>query len=171
MDIYLFILRLIHIVAGVFWAGGLFTLAMFILPSINTTMPEGAKVMQRMMAGYRFPVHMLNAAGLTVFSGILMYAKLSLGFKLQWIVSPHGICLTIGGLAAIIAFLLGIFINKPRADRIGRIGKEIMQAGGLPTESQVAEMTNLRLAMTQMTRYMAFLVMIAVIGMAIAKYI
>jgi len=171
MDIYLFILRLVHILAGVFWAGGLFTLAMFILPSINSSMPEGGKVMQRMMAGYHFPVYMLTAGGLTVLSGILMYAKLSLGFSMQWIGSAHGICLTIGGLAAIIAFFLGILINKPRADKMGRIGKEIMQAGGKPNESQLTEMTRLRMGITQMTGYMAILILIAVIGMAVAKYV
>ncbi|HXR82127.1 MAG TPA: hypothetical protein VN763_14465, partial [Saprospiraceae bacterium] len=96
---------------------------------------------------------------------------LSLGFSMQWIGSAHGICLTIGGLAAIVAFLLGIFINKPRADRIGRIGKEIMQAGGKPTENQLAEITKLRMGLTQMTGYMAILILIAVIGMAVAKYV
>jgi uncharacterized membrane protein len=170
MDMYLFTLRLVHILAGIFWAGGLFTLAMFILPSINSSMPEGGKVMQRLIAAYHFPVYMTTGGALTVLSGILMYANLSRGFSMEWIGSIHGMDLTIGGLAAIIAFLLGILVNKPRADRMGRIGREIMQAGGKPTENQVAEMTSLRMKITSMTKYMALLVLIAVIAMAAAKY-
>jgi len=171
MDLYLFILRVLHIVAGVFWAGGIFMLAMFIMPSINSSMPEGGKVMQRMMAAYKFPLYMTTAGSLTALSGILMYINLSLGFSMEWIGSAHGLCLTIGGLSAIIAFLLGLFVNKPRADKIGRIGKAVMQAGGKPTESQMAEMTALRMGITSMTKTMAVLVLIAVLGMAMAKYI
>jgi cobalamin synthase len=90
---------------------------------------------------------------------------------MDWIGSAHGMCLTIGGLSAITAFLLGLLINKPRADKMGRIGKEIMQAGGKPTEAQIAEMTALRMGITSLTKVMAVLVLIAVLGMAAAKYV
>lgn len=171
MDPYLIILRLVHIVAGVFWAGAAFSLAMFIMPAINTSMPEGGKVMQRMMTVYHFPVYLLTAAALTILSGLLMYANLSRGFNMVWIGSPHGIVLTIGALSSIISFLLGIFVNKPRADRMARIGREVMQTGGQPTSSQVAEMTALRQGISSMTKYIAILVLIAVITMAVAKYV
>ncbi len=171
MDWYLFILRLLHIVSGVFWAGGLFSLAMFIMPSINSSMPEGGKVMQRMIGAYHFPIYMTIGGSLTVLSGILMYTNLSKGFSMDWIGSAHGLCLTIGGLSAIIGFILGILVNKPKADRMGVIGKQIMQAGGKPTEIQMAEMTALRMTITSMTTYIAVLVLIAVIGMAVAKYV
>lgn len=171
MDIYMFIMRLIHIVSAVFWAGGLFTLTMFIMPAINTSMPEGAKVMQRMIGAYHFPVYMLIAGSLTVLSGLAMYDNLSKHFSMDWIRSAHGIVLSIGGLSGITAFLLGILINKPKADRMGRIGKEIMQAGGKPTESQAAEMAALRQGITSMTKNIALLILVAVVCMAIAKYV
>jgi hypothetical protein len=111
------------------------------------------------------------AGSLTVLTGLAMYDRLSLHFSMTWIGTAHGMTLTIGGLSAIVAFLLGILINKPRADRMGRIGKEIMQAGGKPTEAQMAEMTKLRLGITSMTKTIAVLVLIAVICMAAAKYV
>jgi len=165
------IMRLIHILSAVFWAGGIFMLGMFIMPSINTSMPEGAKVMQRMIGAYHFPNYMIIAGSLTVLSGLAMYDNLSRHFSIDWIGSAHGMTLTIGGLSAITAFSLGLLINKPRADKMGRIGKEIMQAGGKPTEAQIAEMTKLRLGITSLTKFMAVLVLIAVICMAAAKYV
>jgi hypothetical protein len=171
MDFYLLILRLIHILSAVFWAGGVIHLAMFIMPSVNTSMPEGGKVMQRLIAGYHFPTYMATAGALTVLSGLMMYDNLSRHFSTEWIGSSHGLCLTIGALSAITAFLLGILINKPRADKMGRIGKEIMQAGGKPTEVQIAKMTALRMGITSLTKVMAVLVLVAVICMAAAKYV
>ena len=171
MDLYMLIMRLIHILSAVFWAGGIFMLTMFIMPSINTSMPEGGKVMGRMMAAYHFPIYMLIAGSLTVLSGLAMYDNLSRHFTMDWIGSAHGMTLTIGGVSAITAFLLGILVNKPRADRMGRIGKEIMQAGGKPAEAQMAEMTKLRMGVTSMTKFMAVLLLIAVICMASAKYV
>ncbi|HJW29537.1 MAG TPA: hypothetical protein VJ508_09850, partial [Saprospiraceae bacterium] len=170
-DVYLFILRLIHILSAVFWGGGLLTLSMFILPSVNSSMPEAGKFMQRFLGAYHFPIYMTIAGSLTVLSGVLMYADLSRMFSMVWISSAHGLCLTVGGTAGIIAFLLGLLVNKPRADRMGRIGKEIMQAGGKPTEAQVAEMTALRMAITSMTKNIAILILIAIIAMASAKYV
>jgi uncharacterized membrane protein len=123
MDIYLLLLRLIHIVAGVFWAGGLFTLALFILPSVNTSMPEGGKVMQRLMAAYHFPVYMLSAAALTLLSGLLMYAKQSRGFSMSWIGSLHGMVLTIGGFRLLWLSCWASSSTSPGPIK-GRIGKE-----------------------------------------------
>ena len=171
MDYYMLIVRLIHILSGVFWAGGLFSLAMFIMPSVNSSMPEGGKVMQRMIAGYHFPVYMLTGGALTVLSGLALFDNLSGHFTMSWITAPHGMVLTIGGLSAIIAFFLGILINKPRADRMGKIGQAIMKAGGPPTEAQMAEMTKLRMGITSMTKNIAILILIAVICMAVAKYV
>ena len=171
MDIYLLLLRLIHIVSGVFWAGGVFTLAMFILPSINSTMPEGGKVMQKMINTYRFPVYMTLSGFLSMISGLLLYWSVSFGFEIGWIKSPHGLTLTLGGIAAILALLLGFFVNKPRAERMAAIGNTIMKSGGPPTEAQAAEMKSLREAITGLTRYIAFLILFSVIAMAAAKYV
>ncbi len=165
------IMRILHILSGVFWAGGLFSLAMFIMPSVNSSMPEGGKVMQRMINAYKFPIYMLAAGSLTVLTGLAMFDRLSGHFTMSWASAPHGLVLSIGAIAAIIAFFLGILVNKPKADRMGKIGQAIMQAGGSPTEAQMAEMTKLRMGITSMTKNIALLILVAVICMAMAKYI
>jgi uncharacterized membrane protein len=171
MDLYLLILRLIHIVSAVFWGGGTFALAMFILPSVNSSMPESGKFMQRIIGAYHFPIYMTIAGTLVVLSGLMMFDNLSHHFSMEWISSPHGLCLTIGGISAIIAYLMGILINKPRADKIGRIGQEIAKAGGAPTPAQIADMTALRMKITRTTNLIAILILVTVLAMAAAKYV
>ena len=171
MDYYMLIMRILHILSGVFWAGGLFSLTMFIMPAVNSSMPEGGKVMQRMINAYKFPVYMLVGASLTLLTGLAMMDRLSEHFTMSWFSAPHGMVLSTGGLSAIIAFFLGLLINKPKADRMGKIGQEIMQTGGKPTEAQMAEMTKLRMGITSMTKNIAILILIAVLCMAAAKYI
>jgi uncharacterized membrane protein len=171
MSTHLLILRIIHIVSATFWAGGVFTLAMFILPSINNTQPEGGKVMQKMLFTYRFPQYMTIASLLTILSGLWLYHDLSKGFQMIWIKSPQGITLTIGGLSAILAFLHGFTSNKPKATRMGKIGREIIEAGGKPTEAQLAEIAKLRKALTTGANIVAILILITVICMAAAQYV
>ena len=42
MDIVMIFLRLIHILAGIFWAGGAITTAGFILPTVSAIGPRAA---------------------------------------------------------------------------------------------------------------------------------
>ena len=49
MDIVMIVLRLIHIVTGVFWVGGSFLLLSYIVPAADAAGPAGGQFMQRLM--------------------------------------------------------------------------------------------------------------------------
>lgn len=171
MATYLLILRVIHILTGVFWAGGVFSLAMFIIPATNNTQPEGGKVMQKMMFSYKFPQWMTIISILNILSGIFLLERLSFGFQLEWIKTPHGLVLTIGGVIAILAFLHGISSNRPKAMRMGKLAQTIGQRGGPPTEAEAAEIIRLRKSLTTGTNIVAIMLLLTVLCMSMAKYI
>jgi hypothetical protein len=50
-----------------------------------------------------------------------------------------GLGYTMGAVVAILVYLLGLIMIKPRADRLRRLGRQIGAAGGLPSPGQVAE--------------------------------
>ena len=50
------LLRLIHIVAGVFWAGTMMTIAWFLLPAAQALGQPGGAFMQQLMFGQRLRV-------------------------------------------------------------------------------------------------------------------
>ncbi len=168
MDTYMIILRLLHIFAGIFWVGTAFFFVLFLEPTITTAGPAGGTVMGRLMLT-RFPMVMAVSSILTVAAGFLMYLIDSSGFQTNWISTPSGVTMTIGSLAGILAFLLGLIVQMPASARMAALQKEIQAAGGPPKPSQMEELHVLQDRISNASRWGAVLMVIAVLGMAIAR--
>ena len=171
MPEYMIILRILHIVCGVLWAGGIFMLAWFIIPAVNASGPEGGKVMRQIGATNHFSSVLALAATLNIVTGLLLYWRDSNGLSADYLSSQQGISFSTGMITAIIAYLMGLTINRPGTERMVRIGNEIAAAGGKPTEGQMAELGRIRTRLFSSTRYMAILLLITVATMAIARYL
>lgn len=169
MDIILIALRLIHILAGIFWAGGGITAAAFITPSARVLGPDGGKFMQQLLR-QKFSMWMGIASILTVLAGIALYWRASLGFQIAWMIAPSGLTLTIGALAGLIASGEGQFIIAPTTARMQALAKEMQAASGPPKPEQIAEMEKLQMRLGQAGVRSAILLVISVVGMAIARY-
>jgi hypothetical protein len=167
MDVYVTVLRLVHIFSGIFWVGTTFFFVLFFEPTIKVVGAEGGKVMGR-LALTRFPMAMTIASLLTVLAGILLYLDASGGLQASWVFSLSGLALTIGGGAGILAFLLGLMIQGPSAVRMSALQKGIQAAGGVPTSDQVQELHHLQERIASASRWGAVLMLIAVLGMVMA---
>ena len=75
MNYYMLILRIIHIMGGVFWVGSAWMMAGFIQPAAKAAGPDAAKFMQRLMQS-RHSILISVAAVLTVLSGALLYDRM-----------------------------------------------------------------------------------------------
>lgn len=155
MDLYVVVLRLFHIVAGVFWAGAYLTLVRFFVPSVRSGEPEEGRIMGRLMP--RLGPAMGGAATLTVISGVLLFWR---DFGSADSVSAPMISFGIGGLAAIIAWILVILMFTPLGRRLG-LG---FTPGGEGNEDAGD-------ALTRLGPVVAILVFIAVLSMAISRYL
>jgi len=169
MNIYILILRLVHVFAGVFWAGGVMMMAYFIEPTTRAAGPEGSRFMQRLSAS-RFTPAMTLAAPLNVLAGLLLYFNDSAGFRVEWILSPTGIGFTIGALAGLMAFVIGFFVTRPTIANLGVLGKEIQAAGKPPTPEQMTTLQGLQEKLTKASLQTSFAIVIAVLAMATARY-
>ena len=163
------ILRLVHILAGVFWAGANLMMAGFINPSVKATAPDSGKFMQYLAQKSGYPRSAEIAGWLTVLAGLALYWLVSGGFQPAWITSRHGLALTIGGLLAIAGLIVGYTIQKPAAKRLGTLGQEIQTAGGPPSPEQVAQVQAQQKKLAQGGLWTAILLGLAVVGMAIAR--
>ena len=168
MDIYVTVLRLIHIFSGIFWVGTAFFFVLFFEPTIKAAGAEGGKVMGRLTLT-RFPLAMTIASLLTVVAGVLLYLNDSEGLRAGWIFSLSGLALTIGGSAGILAFLLGLAVQGPAAARMSALQKGIQAAGGPPTPAQTQELHQLQERIANASRWGAVLMVIAVLGMVMAR--
>ena len=168
MDVYAIILRLVHILAGVLWAGWAFVSVAFIEPATRAAGPEGGKFMQALTGKTKLLQTMLAAPLLVIITGVLMYWQESGGLSSSWLVSPPGLALTISSLAGILAFVLGLAINRPAAERLAGLSRAMQSAGGPPSSEQMAELRAQQRRLSMGGLYGALLLAIAVIGMALA---
>lgn len=164
------ILRLVHILSGVFWAGTNFVMAGFINPSVKATAPESGKFMQYLAQKSGLPRFAELAGWLTIFAGLGLIWIVSGGFQPSWFTTRRGISLTIGALLAIAAMILAYAVQKPAVRRLAVLGQEIQAAGGPPTPEQLAAVQAQQRKLSQGARWTAILLALAVTGMALARY-
>ena len=77
MNVYLILLRLIHIGSGVFWAGTAIMMAAFLEPTVRAAGPEGGRFTQQLTGQSRFSLFMSLSALLNALSRLLLYWPLS----------------------------------------------------------------------------------------------
>jgi uncharacterized membrane protein len=164
------VLRLIHILAGIFWVGAIFLIAGFLLPTVRATGPEGGRFMQHLVLRRRLSVFLLIAMLLTVVSGFTMYARLAAATEGVWASTPPGIGYGVGGLAAILGAVIGAAVSGPAARRMAVLGREASQGSGLSAEQQ-AEMKRLQTRSALGGRITAGFLAVAAGAMAIARYL
>ena len=163
------ILRLIHILAGVFWAGTAFLIAGFLVPTMRATGREGGVFIQHLMQTRRLQMFLGIAMLLTVLSGVTMYARLASATHGAWAGTAPGIAYGVGAVAAIVGGVAGAFVGSSAGRRLAAIGASI-GAGG-PSPEQQTEMGRLQARIRLGTRVAAGLLAIAAGAMAVARYL
>jgi hypothetical protein len=118
----------------------------------------------------KYPIYMTVASALTILAGVPLYLSASGGLQLSWITSGPGVVFSIGAVVSIVVFFLGTLMLKPRAERMGALGKEIGMAGGPPSPAQVAELQQLDRELGRIELADFVLLMIATLTMATARY-
>ena len=167
MFIYIAVLRLIHIICGVFWVGGDLVYFGFIEPVARKLGPESAKLMEFLMVRRKLPVALSWTSRLTVLSGALLFLRNSDMFRSGWTASSVGIGFGFGAVLGIAAMSLGEFVLDPTAKRMGLVGASIQ---GVPTSEQTAELNMLGTRMTKVGLIETVLSVGALAVMATARY-
>jgi uncharacterized membrane protein len=170
MDTYMVVLRIVHILAGVFWVGAGFTTILFLQPTAREVGPAAGPFMAHLAGKKKLVDRVLWAAGLTIVAGVLMYWRVTDGLDPDLIGTAYGISLTIGAACAIVAFALGLTIVRPTIMETLAIGREAAASGG-PTPEQGARLQALSERSKQVGRVIVPLLVVAVAGMAAARYL
>ena len=170
MNSEILVLRLLHIFSGVFWAGGVFYIAFFIFPAVNALGPEGGKFMQQLSRTKKMPTVMSIMGIINVIVGIRMMQIVSGNFQGAWFQSRFGIAITIGAIATLGALIIGLFFNRPRANRMAAIGAQVAASGTPPKTEQMQEMGMLKNKLEKGVKVMAWHLVVAVVLMATARY-
>ena len=165
--IYLiWLLRIIHIVGGVFWVGGTLMMTFFIGPTVGAIGESGQKFVGHLMNNLKFSNRMAIASGSTVLAGLVLYT-LDARAGETWLRSSFAIGLGIGAIFALIGFVAGILI--------GRTIKAMVQLGGQiqgkPSADQMTRLQALQKRQTTYSMVSTVTLILATVFMAIARYL
>jgi uncharacterized membrane protein len=168
--IYLLVLRFIHIVASVCWAGGGFIFFWFVEPTAKAMAPTGMQFVQYMVTKRRFSIFMVLSSTLTVLTGALLFWQRASGNWLAYATSGPGFIFTLGSIAGIAVYFVGMLGVNPRAIQLAKIGQEIQAAGGPPTPAQGARLHKLDREMSILSLADFLLVALSLGLMATARF-
>ncbi|HEY6619609.1 MAG TPA: hypothetical protein VIY68_08700 [Steroidobacteraceae bacterium] len=155
--------RLVHVMAGVIWAGATFVLAAVILPIASRYGTEGAGRWIAMVARRVGPISGI-AALLTVLSGSYLFAALHANDR-----SAAGLVLKVGAIAALLSLVSGFFFARPTSLKLARLSEQHSLAGVPPTDES-RKMSAIRLRATLGSCFTAALLGLAVLSMASFRY-
>ena len=164
------LLRVIHVFASSLWVGAAALYLFYINPSVKATAPGGRQFLQYFITRQNYPKFMGIVATLTVLSGAGLYWRDIGGGLTSWIFTGPGIGFTIGSVAGIAVYFLGMVAISPRGERIGQLGAQMEAAGGPPTQEQISEMEKLEKEMHTLEWVDFILLAIALVTMATARY-
>lgn len=171
MNIYLLnLLRLVHVVAGILWAGAAISYLFFVKPSVKAIGPVGPNFMQNMTQRRKYPAFMMSTSLLTVLAGGALFWFISGGLNLAWVKSGVGLGFTTGSLASLAAFLIGATAIGPTSGQIGALGGQIAASGKGPTPEQAVKMQSLEKKLATAENVEFVLLVIALLTMATARY-
>jgi putative copper export protein len=171
VDLYMVVLRILHIVMGAFWVGAAIAIFAFVQPAAREVGPAAAPLMMNLAQKRRLPDVVLAAAAVTVLAGLLMYWRVTDGLDPDLIGTGYGISITLGAIAAIVAVALGASIVRPSMLEAAGIAREVAASGEPPSPEQAARIQALQAKVRSTGTAIVPLLVFAAAAMAAARYL
>jgi len=166
MTYFIWLLRIIHIGAGIFWVGGTLIMTFFVGPTIGATADAGQKFVGHLMNNLKFSNRMAAAAGATILAGFILYWIDSQGFTSPWMSSGAGRGFGIGAGFALIGFVFGILVGRTTR-AMAQLGAQMQ---GKPSPQQLNQMQAIQKQQGTYSMITTITLILAVIFMSIARY-
>ena len=167
MNILVVVLRLIHVISGVFWVGAGLVMFFFIGPTLGATAEAGQKFAQHLMLQTRFTTILTTSAILTVLAGSSLYWIDSGGLSSAWTHSGAGLGFAVGAFFGLIGLVFGAMVGNTNG-ALAKLGSQIQ---GKPTSEQLSQIGALRKRLSVVSPINAYSLIIATLLMAVARYL
>jgi len=171
MDVILILSRIIHVGGAMIWFGGAIVSSFFLQPTVAALGMQAQPFIEHLMVRRRMGVMFPIVAGLTILSGAVLYWRDSNGLQAAWITTPTGLAFTIGGLAAIGAFVLGGILIGPGVGEQAAVARELAESKAEPTAEQNARLARAAGKLKLAGRIDLPLLLLAGLTMAVARYL
>jgi uncharacterized membrane protein len=164
-------LRLIHVVGGVFWVGAMMYTAFFLLPVVAELGPAGGQMMAALQRRKLF-VWLPVVALLTILTGLRLLMIASASFSASYFATGTGQVYLAAAVAAIVAFVIGVAINRPAMMRMTVLAQSLGSTTDDAERGRIqAEIAVLRARGRTATMVVTWLLILAAAGMAVGRYV
>jgi hypothetical protein len=164
------ILRLIHIGAGLFWVGAVFTTVFFLQPTAMAVGPAASPFQAYLIRDRRYALAVLTSAAITVAAGIWLLWISTNGLDPDLALDSSRLGFTVGGVVAILTFAVGASYIYPRTVRLAGIVAGVLAEGRPPNPDEQAQLGMIRAQLTRAGWVVVTGLAIAVVAMATARY-
>jgi len=171
MDWWLILLRIVHVGSAMAWFGGAIMSSFFLAPTAQALGAAGQPFMDHLSRVRRIGIYFPVVSALTILSGAALYWRASNGLDGAWIGSGPGLAFTIGGLAALAAFIGGAVLIGPSIGEQTAVQSELVASGSEPTETQRQRLARAEGKMRLANRLDLPLLLLAGLTMAVARYL
>ncbi len=161
------LLRFTHIVSASFWVGSAATLAFFVYPALLAPGSGGMPALRDIMRRRRLTLFLMGSMLISIASGLTLYWH-DFGRMFGGPMSRQALDLALGGFLAILAGIVGVFVNMPAGMQLGAISSSVGPGG--PTPEQADHISRLGARILIGMRCISILTLGAAALMAVARY-
>lgn len=165
----LILLRVIHIVGGVFWVGSVIFTAFFLMPALQKAGPGTAGPVMANLQQRKLMTWLPVVAILVILTGVRLMMIVS-GGDAHWFRHRAGHTYSVAAALAVIAFLVGITVNRPAIMKAGKLSQSA--TSDAPTRDAIqTEIRRLQRRSYLGSLVVTWLLIASATGMAIARYL
>lgn len=164
------VLRLVHVVLGASWVGMMVYQTFFLGPAMQEAGPDAGKVMAGLQRR-RIMFVMPGIAILTLVSGFWLYWRVSAGFQPDYSRSRVGMAFGAGGVASLLAFVIGMTVVRPAMMRTAMLMQSMASRPESERAGAQAEVQRLRTRGALGGNVVATLLLFTLAAMAVARYL
>lgn len=168
----LIVLRILHVLTGILWAGTVVFVTVYLFPALRQAGPGAAGPVMAGMARRGMLTALPLLALTTVLSGLGLIWVASNGDIAAYARSSSGQVFTTAGGLAILAFVIGIAVSRPAAMKAGQLSAQLAALSDPAEREELGtRIAALQRRNTLGLNAVAVLVLLASLGMAIARYL
>lgn len=169
MDWLLIVLRIIHVVGGVFWVGSMVFVANFLMPAVGDVGPDGGKVIAA-LARRNFMNIVPLVAFVTIAAGFWLYLSAGAGSSSYFASGPAKVY-GVGAMCALAAFFIGMTITRPAMLNGIKLSQAATGAALPERDELMAKAMALRVRGAKAGKVIAVLLLLSALSMAVGRYV
>lgn len=164
LDIFL---RIVHIVAGVFWVGSIFLFVIAIFPIVRSLGPSGERSFWLKFLSSPLTVIYPIAAVSTIAAGVTLALRSRWGNLDSFFATGWGWAILLGFLGVFVSLVLVIVMEEPASKKVRTI--LVTLQGREPDSAQASQIRHLMDRVVRSNQYEAVALLVSVGAMAAAR--